>query len=80
MLFPFETEYIDWNNSWKLAYQDLRLMNLCKHHIIANSTFSWWGAWLGQGENKIVIGPEKWWANIPEFDTSNLLPKEWVRM
>jgi len=41
-------------------YEDLRLMSLCRHHVIANSTFSWWGAWLGRNADQLVIGPQRW--------------------
>ena len=57
-------------------YEDLKLMSLCKHHIIANSTFSWWGAWLSMNKNKIVIAPKKWF-NIPEYNSSDLIPTGW---
>jgi len=80
MPFPFETTHVSQNNTEELAYQDLRLMSLCKHHIIANSTFSWWGAWLGQEKNKIVVGPKKWWANDTRYNSDNLLLKEWVKI
>jgi hypothetical protein len=60
-------------------YEDLRLMTLCKHHIIANSSFSWWGAWLCANKEKIVIAPNKWF-NTNEHDTRDLIPDSWIKI
>lgn len=70
--------YVD-NNDEEHSYEDLRLMQNCKHNIIANSSFSWWGAWLNQNPNKIVIAPKKW-LNATDIDTSDVVPKEWRRI
>ena len=67
--------FVDHNPSDQ-AFQDLRLMSSCKHQIIANSSFSWWGAWLNPNPEKIVIAPEKWFP--ANEDTSTLLPKDWL--
>ncbi len=67
------------HNGVEEEYEDLRLMSLCKHHIIANSSFSWWGAWLGTNRDKIVIAPKKWF-NTADMDTKDLLPERWRKM
>jgi hypothetical protein len=60
-------------------FEDLRLMSLCSHHIIANSSFSWWGAWLNPVADKIVIAPKQWMKD-PGFNTPDLIPETWVRL
>lgn len=69
---------IDWN-SGKESYRDMQLMSLCKHNIIANSTFSWWGAWLNQNSEKIVIAPKQWFSGW-DYDTKDLIPENWIRL
>lgn len=68
--------YVDWNKG-KDSWQDMYLMSCCKHNIIANSSFSWWGAWLNTNKNKIVIAPKPWVNFSPDYD---IVPKEWIRI
>jgi hypothetical protein len=59
--------------------EDLWLMSMCKNNIIANSSFSWWGAWLNQNKNKKVILPKRWFADYVEYDPNNS-PQDWIRL
>ena len=66
--------YVDWNIDGQ-SYRDMQLMSLCAHNIIANSTFSWWGAWLNANPNKMVIAPDKWMRDVETID--GLIPESW---
>ena len=64
-------------NSGNISYRDMQLMSMCKHNIIANSSFSWWGAWLNNNPNKIIIAPNKWCNNKP---TPDIYPNDWLKL
>jgi hypothetical protein len=58
---------------------DLRLMAACDHFVIANSSFSWWGAWLARNAAKVVVAPRRWYTNVHHTDR-DLTPPEWLRI
>lgn len=70
--------YVDFNTGENNVF-DMYLMSLCKHNIIANSSFSWWGAWLNQNPDKIVIAPKDWFAK-KELINNDLIPETWLQM
>ena len=65
------------NNKNHKSYIDMYLMSLCKHNIIANSTFSWWGAWLNKNENKVIIIPDRW---LNSDTCPGIFPEDWIKM
>lgn len=69
--------FIDHNSN--KSYEDLRLMTHCKHHIIANSSFSWWGAWLSQNTDKTVIAPTQWFKDT-EIINNDIVPQTWMKI
>lgn len=63
-----------------VAIKELMLMSMCKHNIIANSTFSWWGAYLNANEKKIVISPREWFKNYLNVIMPDLIPQSWIKI
>ena len=74
----YETTIVDVNNPSQGA-NDLRLMALCDHHVVANSTFSWWGAWLNTDSEKIVIAPEPWLLDA-RWPEDLRVPRDWIKL
>lgn len=75
---PYPMNLITANGPEK-NYEDLHLMSLCKHHIIANSTFSWWGAWLCANKDKRVYTPKRWY-NVDYINQKDTFPDSWVKI
>jgi Glycosyl transferase family 11 len=69
-------EVVDWTGSQR-AFEDIYLMTCASYHIIANSTFSWWGAWLNPQPSKKVFAPSRW---LQKSDASSILPEEWIKI
>ena len=69
------------HNTSENAHHDLELMRHCKHFILANSSFSWWGAWLADHKHKMIIVPQKWFKTLPNgTDDSHIIPETWFKL
>lgn len=78
----FDYTLVDWNPvSGKRSFRDMQLMTYAKHNIIANSTYSWWGAWLNSNPDKIVIAPKKFFNPVNDFfSKSDIICEDWIAL
>ena len=65
------------HNGPEAGHEDMALMAACRHHIVANSTFSWWGAWMNPASDKVVAAPATWFGN-PKQHNPDILPRDWI--
>ena len=75
----YNTVFVDHNDE-SMGHEDLRLMSACRHHVVANSTFSWWGAWLDPNPAKLVCAPGSWQNRADDLPDPDIVPKDWLRI
>lgn len=76
LTLPANATFVDWNNGTD-SWQDMMLMSHCKHNVVCNSTFSWWGAWLNNNPNKMVICPNQWSV---KDKADKFVPNSWIQL
>ena len=76
---PVDSVFVNWNTG-ENSFRDMQLMSLCKHNIIANSSFSWWGAWLNGNPDKKVVAPYHFYRKGSGYDDSHLVPENWHKI
>jgi hypothetical protein len=77
--FSTPTVYVENDSAGTKNEGHFALMRACKHFVIANSTFSWWAAWLAENPDKIVVAPKKWFGRA-SIDDRDLVPEDWIRI
>jgi hypothetical protein len=75
-----KSKIVDVKTEFSPEVVELLLMSKCKHNVIANSTFSWWGAWLNNNPDKIVIAPRQWFADTRHRDENIIVPADWMKI
>lgn len=72
--------YVSNNSDEESSFRDMQLMSLCRHNIVANSSFSWWGAWLNTNRDRIILAPPKWFNNSASDFVDKIEPQDWIRI
>ena len=78
--FQFTIPYTPVTHNIHSSHEDLLLMSICKHQIIANSSFSWWAAWLNQNPAKTIIAPKIWFLDKYRNENNDIIPENWIKM
>lgn len=79
--FPLERCTIVEHNTGEHSYRDMQLMSMAAHAIVANSSFSWWGAWLAdRRDERIVVAPKRWFGDASDEFNERITPSDWVRI
>jgi len=73
----YRTTFVDSGNS---GAEDMRLLKTCRHHVVANSSFSWWGAWLSDHPEKVVVAPKNWFSDPAANAETEIVPPGWLRL
>ena len=76
---PCEAHFVRSTSTWN-SFEKIRMMSACDHAIIANSTFSWWAAWLGEKPGKYIFAPHRWFAQGSNHSCIDLVPERWERV
>ena len=77
--FDVPTTFVSHDYAGQKFQDYLRLMSGCKHFVIPNSSFAWWAVWFNDDAERVVIAPDRWFAD-PSYDTSDLIPEDWIRI
>ena len=78
--FKLFSDFVFVKDNFSDAFVDMFLMSQCKHNIIANSSYSWWSAWLNTNIEKTVLAPRMWFSNphLLKFNSNHLCPLNWI--
>ncbi|MFH1004508.1 MAG: alpha-1,2-fucosyltransferase [Bacteroidota bacterium] len=77
--FKSNCPFVCIDNNSNADFEDMRMMSMCKHNVIANSSFGWWASWLNNNPDKIIVAPIKWFNNTT-VNSKDIIPEEWIKI